>query len=327
MRRMKTGYKSGNMVNTPEGEQGFWPSYTDMMSSLALILFFLMLIAYLQNIITGNHLKSTEENLKNTEATLSSTLKQIEDAKAELSALSLDLDEAKNSIALKETELEESASLLLDQQAKLDAQKQYIALTTDELQKLRSQMREIAYLRADVVNQIKESIEATLGDTSKVYINDNGSIALEAGLLFDFNSANIKKDSKPLLDKIAEALEKFLSESENAKYVNSIMIAGHTDNKGSAERNRDLSLERASNVLNYLFDTNNGALNAYDEYFSAVGYGMTRPIADNATEEGRSQNRRIEISIAVKDDAMSTIVNEYLDTEMPGIDVNVTSKP
>ena len=326
MRRTKAGFKSGNMVNTPEGEQGFWPSYTDMMSSLALILFFLMLIAYLQNIITGNHLKSTEDNLKNTEATLSATLKQIDDAKAELSALSLDLDEAKNSIVLKESELEESASLLLDQQAKLDEQQQYIALTTNELQKLRSQMREIAYLRADVVNQIKNSIESTLGNTSKVYINDNGSIALEAGLLFDSNSAEIKRDGRPFLDNIAVALSKFLSENENVKYVDSIVIAGHTDNKGGQERNRILSTERANSVLNYLLSSSS-ALSGYDTYFSAVGYGMNRPVADNNTEEGRSQNRRIEISIAVKDDAMTNVVNSYLDTEMPGIDVNVNKVP
>ena len=48
------------MVRSQEGEQGFWPSYADMMSAVALILFFLMLLSYIQNLITGNNLRSTQ---------------------------------------------------------------------------------------------------------------------------------------------------------------------------------------------------------------------------------------------------------------------------
>ena len=73
MKRSRAGFRSSRLVTTPEGEQGFWPSYADMMSSFALILFFLMLIAYLQNLITGNELISTEEKLSATEDTLAAT--------------------------------------------------------------------------------------------------------------------------------------------------------------------------------------------------------------------------------------------------------------
>ena len=49
------GYRGPSRSSAAEGgEQGFWPSYADMMSALALILFFLMLISYIQNLITGN---------------------------------------------------------------------------------------------------------------------------------------------------------------------------------------------------------------------------------------------------------------------------------
>ena len=92
MKRTRSAFRSGKLVNTPEGEQGFWPSYADMMSSFALILFFLMLIAYLQNMITGNQLVSTQKVLKATQDTLATTVVQVEDAKKELSSLTLDLD-------------------------------------------------------------------------------------------------------------------------------------------------------------------------------------------------------------------------------------------
>ena len=56
----------GAFVRSAEGEQGFWPSYADMMSAVALILFFLMLLSYIQNLITGNDLQNTQEVLAET---------------------------------------------------------------------------------------------------------------------------------------------------------------------------------------------------------------------------------------------------------------------
>ena len=58
MRRQYRG-RTDAMVKSQEGEQGFWPSYADMMSAVALILFFLMLLSYISNMITGNNLKNT----------------------------------------------------------------------------------------------------------------------------------------------------------------------------------------------------------------------------------------------------------------------------
>ena len=63
MRRQYVG-RTDAMVRSAEGEQGFWPSYADMMSAVALILFFLMLLSYISNMITGNNLKNTESQLE-----------------------------------------------------------------------------------------------------------------------------------------------------------------------------------------------------------------------------------------------------------------------
>ena len=65
MRRQYKG-RTDAMVKSQEGEQGFWPSYADMMSAVALILFFLMLLSYISNMITGNNLKNTESQLEDT---------------------------------------------------------------------------------------------------------------------------------------------------------------------------------------------------------------------------------------------------------------------
>ena len=121
-----------------------------------------------------------------------------------------------------------------------------------------------------------------------------------------------------MLDKLTDAFRTFLNDQNNAKYVDTIVIAGHTDNRGSDERNRELSAQRANAVLDYLFTQNDGKLNPYASYFCAAGYGATRPVASNDTDDGRSANRRIEISIILKDETVLEIVDAYLAEEMPG---------
>ena len=61
----------------------------------------------------------------------------------------------------------------------------------------------------------------------------------------------------------------------------------------------------------------NGRLTRYAGYFCAAGYGETRPVQTNETEQGRAANRRIEISIILRDDSVMQIVESYLDIEPP----------
>ena len=71
-----------------------------------------------------------------------------------------------------------------------------------------------------------------------------------------------------------------------------IEISGHTDNIGTNEYNRELSLKRAQEVVNYLIKTG-----VDSERMVARGYGEIKPIAPNNTEEGRATNRRTELKI------------------------------
>ena len=156
-----------------------------------------------------------------------------------------------------------------------------------------------------------------MGDASKVSIGDNGNIILSDSVLFDLGSSQIKPDSVGVLDELVDVFYKFLSDGENAKYVDSIVISGHTDITGTAQTNRDLSTDRANSVISYLLTGKNGILNNYAQYFCAAGYGATRPVASNDTEEGKAANRRIEISMILKDDTVLEIVDSYLAMELP----------
>lgn len=103
------------------------------------------------------------------------------------------------------------------------------------------------------------------------------------GILFDFDKASIRPDSKPQLVEIAS----FLSAHPEIK----VLIVGHTDARGALDYNRDLSLQRANSVVAALTSEHridSGRL-------TAVGVGMAAPVATNRTEEGREKNRRVEI--------------------------------
>jgi chemotaxis protein MotB len=309
-----------------------------MMSAVALILFFLMLLSYIQNLITGNDLRSTQEVLAETRSTLELTLAQVDEAKSDLEKVTIDLDEARltldelkgtldeqnaqlaeqrSELAERKNELAAQDKLLADQKALIGEQEKYLKAANRELLEMRSRMQTIAVLRLSILEQMRDSMVAVMGDASKVSIGDNGAIVLSESVLFDFGSSAIKPAARPTLDKLAEVFAAFLADGENAKYVDSIVISGHTDSTGSDEENRVLSTDRANAVLDYLMASGRGKLNPYASYFCAAGYGETRPVASNDTEEGRAQNRRIEISITLRDDTIMDIVESYLELELP----------
>ncbi len=112
---------------------------------------------------------------------------------------------------------------------------------------------------------------------------------LNGSILFDSGSAEVREDSKIFLQKIASVLVKY-------RY-NIIEIEGHTDDvpisSAKYENNRELSADRARKVYEYIVTQEN----FIDSNFKITGYGESRPVASNATEEGRARNRRVVIKI------------------------------
>lgn len=115
-------------------------------------------------------------------------------------------------------------------------------------------------------------------------------LTMNGGLLFDSGSAQLKDDAKLIIDKVGLMLERYGN-------AGSIEIEGHTDNvpmkSAQYPSNEELSSARALSVFYYLLDTT--SLNPIN--LKHAGMGERVPIADNATPEGRSRNRRVEILI------------------------------
>jgi OOP family OmpA-OmpF porin len=104
------------------------------------------------------------------------------------------------------------------------------------------------------------------------------------GVNFDFDKSDIRPDSRPVLDQAAEVLR----QNPNVR----VSVEGYTDNIGTESYNQKLSVRRAEAVFRYL--VNHGVA---PERMEVVGYGESHPVADNDTESGRAQNRRVELQI------------------------------
>ncbi len=147
-----------------------------------------------------------------------------------------------------------------------------------------------------LIKELKSQIKAA-GLEGQVSVNKAGNnrivMRMVDSVLFDTGKALIKEKVKPTLDGIAGIL---LEYDSVIKYIH---IEGHTDdrpiNTAQFPSNWELSTGRAGSVVRYLIDKSD----ITDEKFSSAGYGEFRPIADNATEEGKAVNRRVEFSVEV----------------------------
>ena len=126
-----------------------------------------------------------------------------------------------------------------------------------------------------------QQIEFTAMELNRI-LNEKGSVALH-GILFDTAQATIRDESKGDLQAIGE-----MRTQQSALRLE---IQGHTDNVGAADFNRRLSEARAAVVKQYLVSNFSVAA----DRLTTSGLGDTKPVADNATEQGRAQNRRVEL--------------------------------
>lgn len=141
-----------------------------------------------------------------------------------------------------------------------------------------------ATLAAAKVLDIKSVVEDQSGDERREDTNADVTFALQAEVLFGKDSAKVGAEAKIRIATIAGEIRK-----QNPSRVR---VFGFTDDLGSSAHGDTLSKQRA-NAVQAVLDQD---LNAPTLTFDVRGYGEQYPIADNATEEGRRKNRRVEVS-------------------------------
>jgi outer membrane protein OmpA-like peptidoglycan-associated protein len=176
------------------------------------------------------------------------------------------------------------------EQASGDAQQQRIAnaqRTQAELTQTKETLGREKQARADAERRAKEAMES-LARIAAIKEEPRGTvITLSGGVLFASGKWELLPLAQEKLTQVAQALK----EQEDA----TIVVEGHTDSVGSASANLELSQSRARSVRDFLVSRG-----LTPERVTFVGRGPERPVADNASPEGRANNRRVEIIVQPK---------------------------
>ena len=131
--------------------------------------------------------------------------------------------------------------------------------------------------------KLRQQLEGT--GVSVTRVGDEIVLNMPGNVTFQTNSSDLNPQFFGVLDSVALVLKEY------DKTV--VQVVGHTDSTGSAEYNQALSERRASTVATYI---NTRGIDA--QRILAFGRGLTQPIADNATAEGRAMNRRVELTLS-----------------------------
>jgi outer membrane protein OmpA-like peptidoglycan-associated protein len=220
--------------------------------------------------IASEHGSAAQAN-KDFQATQSDIMKQTKQ----------DLSRTRTDLAASERAGEMTADKLsAEQQAGLDAEKRSADTQTAAAERLsvEQQARLDAEKRATDAQAALVKLAAVREEARGLVITLSGSV------LFASNKATLLPAAQARLDQVAEALM--------ATKERRLTVEGHTDSQGTADYNLDLSQRRAEAVRAYLISRDYPA-----DRIQARGIGKVRPVADNASPEGRANNRRVEIIV------------------------------
>ena len=141
----------------------------------------------------------------------------------------------------------------------------------------------VGYYMERQARQLEQQMAGT-GVTVKPNANGNIDLVMPGSITFSFDDATLNNSFKPTLNKLASTMNEYNQ--------NTVTIAGHTDSRGDDSYNMRLSRDRAYAVANYLT-----ARGVASNRINVVAYGESRPVADNNSEYGRQQNRRVELTV------------------------------
>jgi outer membrane protein OmpA-like peptidoglycan-associated protein len=137
----------------------------------------------------------------------------------------------------------------------------------------------------DQTEEIRERLKAQLNQVLATRESARGLIVNMSDVLFDFNKYTLKPEAREKLAKVSGILLAYPGLT--------LQVEGYTDNIGSDDYNQKLSEQRAESVRDYLVTQGVAQPN-----IAAMGYGKNDPIADNSTNDGRAQNRRVQMVVS-----------------------------
>ncbi|MGA2649273.1 MAG: OmpA family protein [Terracidiphilus sp.] len=172
-----------------------------------------------------------------------------------------------------------------DARQKADAERQRAEEAAARAREAQQQAELSAQQAQQNAEQVRERLRQQLNQVLQTTETARGLIVNMSDVLFDFNKYTLKPEAREKLAKVSGILLAYPGLK--------LQVEGYTDNIGTDEYNQKLSEERADGVRDYLV-----AQSVPDANVTAEGYGKKDPVADNSTNEGRAQNRRVELVVS-----------------------------
>ncbi|WP_061241213.1 OmpA family protein [Ectopseudomonas composti] len=163
---------------------------------------------------------------------------------------------------------------------RVEVAKQTIALRTAE-----ADLKNSSAQRAQALLDARDAQIRKLQNSLDAKQTERGTLVTFGDVLFDFNKAELKSSALPNVTQLA----RFLQENPERQ----VIVEGYTDSVGSASYNQSLSERRAESVRRALIRAG-----VEPTRIVAQGYGKEYPVADNSSDSGRAQNRRVEVTIS-----------------------------
>lgn len=229
-------------------------------------------------------LEQNEKMLESSSDERQKLMAQLTLKEQELDRRERQLQQLESEIEQRETETEALRNSLVEREARVNELESAIAEKEEKLKALRERINQALLGFSDTDLTVREQ-------NGKVYVS------LSQNLLFPSGSKTINSAGKDAIQKVAEVLK------NNPDIA--ITVEGHTDTDGDAAFNWDLSVGRATSVVKVL--TANGV---DPQRITAAGRGEFYPVASNDTAKGKAQNRRTEIILTPKLEALYELIGE-----------------
>ena len=332
-------YRSRRSGRPGRNDGSLWLSFSDLMSSLLLIIILIMFyimyqyfdmyeinmaeIARQQYDLDAANASLEEQRGKLTEAEqqmlaqqirLNAAVADLEDAEAVLAAQQEELAQAQSLLQEKEDEIaaqQQSLDVLSiqlgEQQSHIDAQQSHIDAQQsriDEQQTLldsqQQQIEQLVGMKPRIIQSLSDALKAA--NISASVDPNSGAIALEADVLFSTGRYDLTDEGRARIDDFLPVYLDVLFSDEYLPYVAEIIIEGHTDSVGDYIRNLELSQQRAGAVASYVLS----------DSYTTITSGQRRLLRQMATANGRSFSDPVLNESGVEDkDASRRVVFKF----------------
>lgn len=229
--------------------------------------------------------------------------------------ISFTMLQAKKQYEEKETQLQVQEEIVRAQQLQAEETQKKLEEQRQIMEKQQEQLDKIMGVKSNLVEALKDEFENT--DMKVTVDSKTGAITLDASILFDNNSYELKSSGQEFLEEFLPRYLSVLLKPEFRGYVSEIIIEGHTDTNGAYMHNLQLSQERALSVASFCLRDDNRVLTKEETeklrtILTANGKSYSDPILNEDGSVNMEASRRVEFKFRLKDEDMIEEMNSIL---------------